>query len=65
VGPDLLALFFGTGERAGKLHSLHLRARGRAPEALSTPLERQPSVSDDEQRWIDRALAAMHELEPS
>jgi alkyldihydroxyacetonephosphate synthase len=61
VGPDLFALFFGTGTRAGRIHSAHLRAKSRSAESLDTPLERDPPIGDDERRWIDRALAAAAE----
>jgi alkyldihydroxyacetonephosphate synthase len=58
VGPDLLALFFGTGGRAGRIHTAHLRARGAAPEPLTTPLDRDPAMDPDERRWLDRVLDA-------
>jgi alkyldihydroxyacetonephosphate synthase len=60
VGPDLWCLFSGT--RVGRIHAVHLRARGPAPRALETPLERDPAIDEPEQRMIDRALRAVVEL---
>ncbi|MBW2456463.1 MAG: FAD-binding oxidoreductase [Deltaproteobacteria bacterium] len=58
AGPDLFSLFFGTGGRAGRFHTAHLRARGKTAAPLETPIERNPAVNDGEQRWIDRATEA-------
>jgi alkyldihydroxyacetonephosphate synthase len=58
VGPDLYALFHGTGSRVGRLHTVSLRARGAEATPLDCRLERQPAVDDGEQRWIDRVLDA-------
>jgi alkyldihydroxyacetonephosphate synthase len=58
VGPDLWSLFHGTEGRAGRIHAVHLRARGQAPPPLDTPLERNPPIDASEQSFIDRALGA-------
>jgi alkyldihydroxyacetonephosphate synthase len=59
VGPDLFALFLGTGEAAGVLTSCHLRARSAsAARVLPTGIPRDPALPADERAWIDRALAA-------
>lgn len=63
VGPDLFALFSGTAGRAGRIHSAHLRARARSALPLATPIVRQPPISADEDRWIERALGAAASLE--
>ena len=55
VGPDLLSLFFGTGGRAGKFHTVHLRARAHQAEPLETAIERNPAVEEGEHCWLDRA----------
>jgi alkyldihydroxyacetonephosphate synthase len=62
VGPDLWCLFFGTEGRAGRLHSVHLRARGPAAHPLATPLERRPALAPDEKRILDRCLEAVEAL---
>lgn len=62
VGPDLWALFQGTGGRAGRIHSAHLRVRGVAPRPLETPLDREPPIGASEATWIERAIAAAAEL---
>lgn len=59
VGPDLSGLFFGTGERAGRFSSAHLRVRGvRTARPLLTPVVRNPPIEGDEARWLERTLAA-------
>jgi alkyldihydroxyacetonephosphate synthase len=62
VGPDLWSLFFGTEGRAGRLHSVHLRVRGREPSGLDTPLDRDPPLGEGESRWVDRAVDAVAQL---
>ncbi|MCA9624977.1 MAG: FAD-binding oxidoreductase, partial [Myxococcales bacterium] len=63
VGPDLWALFAGTGGRAGTIESAHLRVRGPAPRGLETPLEREPAPSGAETAFIDRVLGAVAAIE--
>jgi len=63
VGPDLWALFFGTRGRAGRIHTVHLRARCGAPRPLEVALDRQPPIEEQEQRWIDRAVDTVAALE--
>jgi alkyldihydroxyacetonephosphate synthase len=59
VGPDLVALFLGAGERAGTITSAWLRGHGRdRPRALSTRIERDPPLGEAEGAWIERALQA-------
>jgi alkyldihydroxyacetonephosphate synthase len=59
VGPDLFALFLGTGERAGALTSAWLRGHGRdGPRPLPTTIERDPPLGDAEGGWIDATLQA-------
>ena len=58
VGPDLWALFHGTGGRAGRLHSAHLRARAAGVAPLETAIDRNPAPTETEKRWLDLALAA-------
>ena len=62
VGPDLWSLFFGTRGKAGRIHSVHLRARGAAAHPLETPLTRRPAVDDAERRVLDRCLDAVKAL---
>ena len=62
VGPDLWALFQGTGGRAGNIESVHLRARGSQARPLVTPLERDPAIDGAEQQWIDRTLSAIAQM---
>lgn len=62
VGPDLWSLFFGTGGRGGRIHSVHLRARGPAAHPLTTPLSRRPALDDAERRVLDRCLGALEAL---
>ncbi len=60
AGPDLWALFAGTEGRAGRIDSMHLRARGkRRPVSLQTPIARQPEPEPGERRFIDRVLGAV------
>lgn len=69
VGPDLFALFHGTGGKAGDITSAWLRARraepnggiGKAaslPRPLVTKLDRDPQITPSEAAWIDRLTAA-------
>ncbi len=60
VGPDLFALYLGTGGRAGVVTSAHLRAfgEGRA-RPLRTSIDREPPLTEAERTWIDRALDAV------
>ncbi len=58
VGPDLWSLFFGTGGRAGRIDSVHLRVRGEASKPLETPLDRDPPVAATEATWIERVVGA-------
>lgn len=58
VGPDLFSLFLGGGGRAGRIHTVYLRVRREAARALDTAIERNPTVDDSEQRWIDRVYDA-------
>jgi len=62
VGPDLFALFFGSEGRAGRIHSVWLRARGRRAEPLETPIDRDPAIGSDESRWLERAVTAAASL---
>jgi alkyldihydroxyacetonephosphate synthase len=62
VGPDLWALFQGTAGRAGRIHTVHLRARGQACHSLDTSLEREPAIDESERRVIDRCLDAVKQL---
>jgi len=62
VGPDLWSLFFGTDRRAGRIHSVHLRARGNLAHPLTTPLERRPSMDAGERLVVDRCLDAVKAL---
>ena len=62
VGPDLWSLFFGTQGRAGRIHSVHLRARGAAAFPLRSELERRPAMDDAERRVLDRCLDAVEAL---
>lgn len=58
VGPDLLALFHGVGERVGRIHAAHLRARRHTPRPLPCAIDRNPAVEARERAWIERVLAA-------
>ncbi|HZF52331.1 MAG TPA: FAD-binding protein [Polyangiaceae bacterium] len=59
VGPDLFALFLGTGGRAGSITSADLRVRGRfSPRPMPLAIDRDPAQTPGEQAWIDRAIAA-------
>ncbi len=60
VGPDLFALFLGTGERAGRITSAHLRLHRQAASArqLTTTIERNPSLPQAEAQLIERMLSA-------
>ncbi|MEZ4294453.1 MAG: FAD-binding oxidoreductase [Polyangiaceae bacterium] len=66
VGPDLFALFQGNGDKVGTVTSAWLRARRVAPEGeagglprpLATGLPREPAMSAEEERWIERMSAA-------
>jgi len=58
AGPDLFSLFFGTQGRAGRFHSVHLRARGAGAVPLLTPIDRNPALEVGEERWLERAIAA-------
>lgn len=64
VGPDLVALFHGTGSRLGRTLTVTCRVHPRgAPRATELPFaaERNPPVSEGEERlWqgISRALSA-------
>ncbi|MFT3773755.1 MAG: FAD-binding protein [Minicystis sp.] len=59
VGPDLFALFLGTGERAGAITSAWLRGHGSdRPRPLATRIERDPPLGEGEAAWIERALSA-------
>jgi alkyldihydroxyacetonephosphate synthase len=60
VGPDLFSLFFGMNERAGRLERVSLRAHGRRPEALATPVARHPALDAGEERIIERCVEAAH-----
>jgi alkyldihydroxyacetonephosphate synthase len=63
VGPDLYALFHGTGGRVGRIHSAYLRARDpkAPPPLLESRIDPHPSTDAAEQTWIDRLLdAAAH-----
>ncbi len=62
VGPDLWSLFRATAGRAGRIHTVHLRVRERAPAPLDTPLEREPAIDAAEATWIERAVTAAAEL---
>jgi alkyldihydroxyacetonephosphate synthase len=63
VGPDLLALFFGTNERAGTITSAHLRARGPVRvRPAATRIERDPPVNELERALVDRLLDAVRDV---
>jgi alkyldihydroxyacetonephosphate synthase len=55
VGPDLLALFWGAEERAGFVERavLRLHRSGLSPRPLVAELDRAPSVTPAESRWLD------------
>lgn len=55
VGPDLLALFWGAEERAGIIERavLRLHRSGLSPRPLLAELDRAPSVTPAESRWLD------------
>lgn len=59
VGPDLFALFLGTGERAGAITSAWLRGHGPdRPRALPTRIDRDPPLGEGEAAWLERVLTA-------
>jgi alkyldihydroxyacetonephosphate synthase len=62
VGPDLYSLFHGTEGRAGRVHAVHLRARGHTAEPLETPLDREPAMDTAEEAWVERVLGAAAQL---
>jgi alkyldihydroxyacetonephosphate synthase len=63
VGPDLFALFLGTGERAGTITSAHLRARGPVrARAAATQIERDAPLNELERAIVDRVLDAVRDV---
>jgi alkyldihydroxyacetonephosphate synthase len=60
VGPDLLALFWGTEERAGVVERavLRLHRKGLSPRALPVELDRSPAITPAEARWVDELTHA-------
>jgi alkyldihydroxyacetonephosphate synthase len=63
VGPDLFALFHGTGEGAGTITSAHLRGRGPASaRPLPAGIARNPPLDEAEGAWIARAIEAVRRV---
>jgi alkyldihydroxyacetonephosphate synthase len=59
VGPDLFALFHGTGDAAGVIESAWLRARPLArARTLPSRIERNPPLGAAERGLVDRVLDA-------
>jgi alkyldihydroxyacetonephosphate synthase len=62
VGPDLSALFVGTGERVGRIEQATLRVERRdAPRARSLPFagERNPPLSAEESSAWERIVSTL------
>lgn len=60
VGPDLLALFHGTGERAGTITAAHLRAHGpQRARPMPVAIDRDPAPTPAESAWLERIIDAV------
>lgn len=62
VGPDLVALFAGTGERLGRVTKAWIRAHRRDAERPLMELPRvdlDPPITESESRLVDAIRAAM------
>ena len=60
VGPDLLSLFWGMGERTGTIEHavLRLHRNGLSSRPMPSSIERNPPVTAEESRWIDALTEA-------
>ena len=62
VGPDLVALFAGTGDRLGRVTKAWIRAHRRDAEEPQMDLPRvdlDPPITESESRLVDAIRAAM------
>lgn len=63
VGPDLFALFLGTGQRIGQITSAYVRVHGpNSPPCLAYTGERNPAMTAGEETVWDRIEERMGEI---